>query len=330
MISCDRPLEGKRILFLSWAFYQYPSEIKNEIENLGGMVDYYCSAPTDDFMKMKYFSLNKYRKSKYFNSILSSLDGKTYDYILMINAAAFPFWFSEALSKKYENSIKLLYSWDSINVFPQIIKTSKLFDKTFSFDLSDCERHDELNFLPLFYCRNFEKLKDIRPSKDFSFVGFGHSERYSFIKKIEEYSKENGYTYSFYLYLPSALHFLRGKYITKLFPDAKKNDFIYKTVSYEKTCKNMADSRVVLDLELSSQTGLTMRTIETLGMGRKLITTNANIKKYDFYDERNILIVNRQNPEIPKDFMQEEYHELEDSVYKSYSLQSWVRNIFSV
>ena len=96
-----------------------------------------------------------------------------------------------------------------------------------------------------------------------------------------------------------------------------------------KNCKILVDSRVVLDLELSSQTGLTMRTIETSGRGRKFITINANIKKYNFFEERNILIVNRQNPEISKDFVQE-YHELEDSVYKIYSLQSWVRNIFSV
>lgn len=330
MATSERPLEGKKILFFSWAFYHYPEEIKKEIELLGGKVDYYCSAPTVDFMKMKLFNIDSRRKKKYFQGLLKQLEGKSYDYVLMINAAVFPLWFSKEISKKYVDSIKLLYSWDSIKVFPQIIETSKLFDKTFSFDLADCEQHPGLNFLPLFYCKNIEELKDTQPSTDFSFVGFGHSERYKFIKGIEKFSRENGYTYNFKLYLPSLLHYVRGKYITRIFPDARRNDFIYQSVSYENTCKIMAESRIVLDLELSSQTGLTMRTIEALGMGRKLITTNANIKKYDFFDERNILIVNRQNPQISEEFLREEYHMPSDLIYKKYSLRSWVEELFSM
>ena len=47
-------------------------------------------------------------------------------------------------------------------------------------------------------------------------------------------------------------------------------------------------SRAVLDIQHFKQTGLTMRTLETFGAGKKLITTNHEVKKYDFYDESRV------------------------------------------
>ena len=54
-----------------------------------------------------------------------------------------------------------------------------------------------------------------------------------------------------------------------------------------------------------------MRTIEiALGMRKKSITTNLDIKEYDFYDKNNILIIDRKNPIINKEFLETNYHEL--------------------
>ena len=39
----------------------------------------------------------------------------------------------------------------------------------------------------------------------------------------------------------------------------------------------------VLDINHLDQSGLTIRTFEALGAGKKIITTNSEIKKYPFY-----------------------------------------------
>ena len=49
-----------------------------------------------------------------------------------------------------------------------------------------------------------------------------------------------------------------------------------------------SDSRCILDAPQAGQVGLTIRTIECLGAKRKLVTTNSDIKNYDFYNENNI------------------------------------------
>ena len=86
----------------------------------------------------------------------------------------------------------------------------------------------------------------------------------------------------------------------------------------------MNQSKAVLDIQFSSQIGLTMRSIECIGMGVKLITTNTSIRKYDFYNENNILIIDRENPIIDWDFLDKQYEEIEEKIYEKYSLKNWI------
>ena len=64
-----------------------------------------------------------------------------------------------------------------------------------------------------------------------------------------------------------------------------------------------------------------MRTIEMVGLRKKLITTNAEIVNYDFYDSSNICIINRNSPVLDQNFISVPYKELPDSIYQKYSLR---------
>lgn len=77
------------------------------------------------------------------------------------------------------------------------------------------------------------------------------------------------------------------------------------------------------------QTGLTMRTIESIGAQKKLITTNRDIVNYDFYRPENILIVDRERPAVDAEFLAEPYIGLDETIYHRYSLREWPREIFS-
>ena len=91
------------------------------------------------------------------------------------------------------------------------------------------------------------------------------------------------------------------------YPIYSNNDYS-KTYQYKDIAQYCSESRAILDIAHPLQTGLTMRTIEVLfGIGRKLITTNKDIINYDFYNENNILIINRENLEIPKSFFEKEF-----------------------
>lgn len=64
--------------------------------------------------------------------------------------------------------------------------------------------------------------------------------------------------------------------------------------------KIISDSKCILDSSQDGQIGLAIWIIEYLGAKRKVITTNADVKNYDFYKEKNVYI------------------------YKKYSLKSWL------
>ena len=58
------------------------------------------------------------------------------------------------------------------------------------------------------------------------------------------------------------------------------------SISPEDVQKIMMDSECVLDTDRASQTGTTPRLIWALALGKKVITTNMNVKQMPLYDPR--------------------------------------------
>lgn len=327
MITGD--LHGKKILFLAWRFYEYPEKIKEMLENMGAEVTYYNAVPSASHLAMKFFTKFGFMRSNYEKKILMSEKGKEYDYLFVINPALFDSSFLSKIVSEVRFYNRIAYLWDSISTFPNVINSFSNFDKVYSFDLQDCENNRCISFLPLFY---LDELKNERGKKaykyDFCFVGFAHTKRYQFLKEIREFANKNNFSYCFKLYLPSSLHYIYGKYIKRYYPHEKKDAFIFKSLSQKEIKKITDASEIVVDMELKNQNGLTMRTIEALGMKKKLITTNPNVKKYDFYNCNNILVVDRENPHITMSFVNCPYQDIDNSIYESYSLSAWLSKIF--
>ena len=72
-----------------------------------------------------------------------------------------------------------------------------------------------------------------------------------------------------------------------------------------------------------------MRTIEMIGMNKKIITTNQTIKEYDFYNPNNICVIDRNNININTNFFDAQYEPLSDQIYIKYSLEQWIKDILS-
>jgi hypothetical protein len=89
-------------------------------------------------------------------------------------------------------------------------------------------------------------------------------------------------------------------------------------------------SRAVLDVTHPRQRGLTMRTLETLGASKKLVTTNASVADYDFYDSANIAVIDRHSPSIDADFLRSAYSPLAPSIVSRYSLSGWLCEVLGV
>ena len=89
-------------------------------------------------------------------------------------------------------------------------------------------------------------------------------------------------------------------------------------------------SKVLLDVNRNGQEGLTFRVLESLGLNKKLITTNSDIINYDFYNPNNILVINEKKPVIPISFFETNYEEIPKEIFEKYTLEGWVEKILNV
>ena len=62
---------------------------------------------------------------------------------------------------------------------------------------------------------------------------------------------------------------------------------------------------------------------------KKIITTNKDIINYDFYNSKNIYIIERENININKDFINEESQKIDNNIIENYNLKNWIKKIFN-
>ena len=71
-----------------------------------------------------------------------------------------------------------------------------------------------------------------------------------------------------------------------------------------------------------------MRTFESVGSGKKLITTNSEIKKYPFYNPNNIFVIDRNNIQLDVAFFDLPYQDIDSKIYESMSIGGWLQELF--
>ena len=91
-------------------------------------------------------------------------------------------------------------------------------------------------------------------------------------------------------------------------------------MSKHEVAQRIAKTKAVIDIQPPNQAGLTMRTIEMLGAGRKLLTTNKFVADYDFFDKQNIEIFEREKPVVDFSFLKNSYSPVDNNIYQKYSL----------
>jgi hypothetical protein len=183
-------------------------------------------------------------------------------------------------------------------------------------------------FRPLFFSSGIQKWKKPYDQIDISFIGSGHSDRARIIENIKKQCIELKMSYFFYLYLQSKFIYYFHKITNKHFRKIKKICFCFKHIDYDEYIKISESSKAIIDIEHPGQKGLTMRTFEVLGKEKKLITTNKNIRTYDFYNASNILVIDRYHPVIDKNFINGDYQPLPANIYYKYSIDGWLEDIF--
>jgi hypothetical protein len=212
------------------------------------------------------------------------------------------------------------YTYKSIGFFndntircPKIIPAIPLFDQVFSFEKEDCEKY-KLRFAPNWiYLQN--KVQNKRVFKYEIFNISSKDGRLSILSKIAKNLKSNNINYKFMV-------LDKGNQ-----SDNGEIEFFSEKISLKEVSNLIDESKTLLDINRKGQNGLTFRVFESLGLEKKLITTNLDIKNYDFYNSNNILIIDENNPIIPVDFFENEYEEIPKKILQKYTLDGWADRV---
>lgn len=304
------------------------------MEREGAIVDAFNERPTNNIFARILIRLNRNLIGKfiteYYENIIEKTKGNKYDYIFFIKGESISPSITEKLRKAHPETKIVMYYWDSIANNHNVKGMLGCFDKVFSFDKNDCKEMN-LEFLPLFYIPQYADIaeKKVEQKYDMMFAGTTHSERYEFVNGIASQIREAGGKCFTWFYFPSKINFYKLKIDNPKFRSAKIENFEFTPMSRERLLGYYAESRIQIDMQHPKQTGLTMRSIEALGSKKKLITTNPHVKEYDFYQPENILIVDRYNPVITKEFLNAPWKDISEEIYKKYSISSWLNTIFA-
>lgn len=309
-------------------FFGYVLEMKRCLERRGRSVALFEDRPArDNFTKGLIRVLPRIMVAKaesYFAGITAQLAGQPVRDVLVIKGEALSPDAIRRMRAAFPEARFTLYFWDSFrNMPPDTDRKAALFDRVLTFDPVDAAVRG-IAYQPLFFIE--QNLPKVEQDIDVLFFGSVHGDRHAVMRRVAKV-------------LPRSLCFVKFLYVqarwlfaVRVFGDASllladPRDFIFTPKNRKEMTLLMARSRVVLDIERPVQSGYTIRTLETLGAGRKLITTNAQVGNADFYNPANIAIIDRRRPIVSEAFFDTPYAPVKSEIIKRYSLDGWMDDV---
>jgi hypothetical protein len=326
-----------RVLYIGAPFFTYHRDIAAEFEAKGWAVDHFNDRPSDNSFEKAVLkvrpSLLEGRVRTYFREIIAGTAALRYDLVLIVNGKTLSRTDLEKLRLVHPDAHFVLYLWDSVRLYPHVVDFFDLMDRVYSFDPADCFDHPVVSLLPLFYNRSFGAVGEgAAPVPDYDLVSVctAHPNRYATMSVLFPELERRGVNLFSYPYL-NPLQYAYNRVRVAEFRHARSREFRFAPLDPDAYIDVLRRSRGVYDMNHSAQTGLTMRTIETLGARRQLVTSNATVERYRFFEPSRVLVVDPTAPDADAivDFMRAPAERLDEEQYRLYSIDSWVEEIIT-
>ena len=352
-IKIMHSLKDKKALFIGQVFYDYHTKIIQQLTNAGATVTFIENKIFQEDPAVANSLLHKFRrllrpdrKGQYGQQILQKIAEQQFDFLFCIGGFSITKEILDAVRKKNAGIKCILYIWDSFSIY-NYKNLIPLFDAAFSFDPIDCENVPGLKYLPLFYTDEFDTAEPEKTesSIDLVYIGsVGHIsvDRCTILSKLEDEAKRKGYTYFFWLYLPekklnfpaTLIHKVRrifspkyNFYCNTIQYCKTHNSFITnKTLSRNEVAGKMANAECIIDIPVPGQAGLTIRTIEALAQGKKILTSNVQIVNEPFYTKQAIAVLDINSMETIGSFIKQDAIKLSMT---DLHIKNWIRTIFT-
>lgn len=320
------PLAGQRLLLIGIGFYDYEAAIAAEFRSLGAEVWVENEQPPElrgrlAPLRRRLFPDMARAQRRHLDAMLSRVRAMgRLDHIVVIKGTLLDEPFLHALREAQPDAVLTAYHWDSMARFHDLIRRQALFDRVLTFDHADAAADPRFILRPLFYRPDLAQTGSAAVTIDLSFVGWLHHDRLKQVDAIRAQARALGLTT--FLYLSTGVW---TSVRLRLSGDGR--DVHPRAQSFDRYVEKSRASRAILDLPHPRQTGLTMRAIESIGAGRKLLTTAADIRAYNFYRPENIRVLDPDDPRIDPAFLAAPSMTLPVELTERYSLRAWALDV---
>lgn len=321
-------MQKKSILLIAPNYFGYDHLIKTFLQESGNKVDLLPDRPLNSNFGKALIRLSRRFAfpvaNKFFKEKITDLQRETYDVVWVIQGEGVSPELLIWLREKYSKASFIWYLWDSFENKPALKENLPFFDKVYTFDPKDAVDNN-IGFQPLFFSPSYANLIHSERKFDLCFIGTGHADRFQIVSALKKTFTEKQFFTFIFLQTP-IIYFFR-RIFDKNLKDSKYSDFSFNKMSQKQVQDIVSQADIIIDVQHPDQRGLTMRTLETMGARKKLVTTNTEIRNYDFYDERNICIIDRKLPTIPNSFFNNLFNPLPNHINEKYSIRGFVKSM---
>lgn len=325
----------KNILFIAPEFFNFHRDIKTSFESLGHTVHYIPDRPSKHalikiLIRKAKFLLVPYL-NRYFERMAEEIPADSIDEIFILRGEGLTSSSLKKLKQRFPKARVQLYLWDSVARSHGCLDLMPLTDRAWTYDLRDSKRYPQMKFTLNFYVSEQDIQRKRAPIDHFDwdlvFFGTVHGDRLKVISKIGKAVPDLSRFYIFF-YFQSPIMYYARKLFDPAFKFFKPEHFSFKPKFGKDWDEVASRASAVLDVHHTQQGGLTTRTLEAMAFGFKLVTTDETIREYPFFNPKQILIIDRNNPVIPPDFLAAPNNfEVHPSV-KDLEVRNWVKRFF--
>lgn len=319
------PLAGRRILLIGIGFYDYEAAIAAEFRLLGAEVLVENEQPPAARGARRWWRSNPEHAVSDHHAALLDLAHAAgpLDDVVIIKGATLDEDFLKALRAAQPGARLIAYHWDSMARFPDLIQRQALFDRVLTFDHADAAAHASFHLRPLFFRPELRVPHPADDPIDLCFVGWLHHDRLAQVEAIRDQAEALGL--STFFYLSTGL-----RTWARLRLAGRGRDVHARAIGFAEYVRATARARAIVDLPHPQQTGLTMRAVEAIGAGKKLLTTARDIGIYAGVALDDVNILDPERPVIDPSFLDAPTSPAPARAVERYSLRAWALDVLGV
>jgi len=276
-----------RVLFIGLDYHTYTKSLVAEMRMLGAEVTYVDIQPRSLAFKvlrtLAPWAYKRYLDAHHAAAIRASA-GMAYDKVVFLQAHQMSLTNLADLRRIQGKASFTLYNWDALSNHDYMPQAA-YFDRVLTFDRRDADSHG-FDYLPLFCQRAFQGLVRNRsdPHAVYMVGNIVKPQRYAAVESFRAYCRDNGLTFRQFLKISPVVwaQLLRG--------GTKPVGVTFSAIDADEFRDMVETSSCAFDFANHAQSGQTMRMMESLCAGKKVLTNNVWVRQEPFYSPDRIQV----------------------------------------